>query len=61
MPYDAQQRQTILLKAKLAANGGIVTKDDYQDFMDQCVADLEDSGIDDPEALCQLIWEQQEE
>jgi HK97 family phage prohead protease len=34
-------------------------QDDEQDyFMDECISNLEDQGIDDAEDVCQILWEE---
>lgn len=56
MGYSAQDRQRIMLKAKRNLKRDM---EDYQDFMDQCVSDLEDAGVDDAQGTCEAVWQDQ--
>ena len=59
---SAQDRQRETLRAKRKA--GEVRQDDSQaedEFMEQCIANLEDQGVDDAEDVCQALWEEQDE
>jgi hypothetical protein len=58
--YTVAQRHRIWLKARIML--GLVRKDDsedYLDFMDECTSDMEEIGVEDPEAACQIIWDEQ--
>lgn len=58
--YTSEERQRILLRARRALDkANRDNPDDYNDFMDQCISQLEDEGVDDPESVCQMIWEEQ--
>lgn len=59
MRYSPQviQRVDLLAKRKL----GMMQKDDKQsedDFMEQCISDMEDQGVDDAEEVCAVIWDE---
>lgn len=57
--YTPQQKQRIHLKARRKL--GLLKRDDAQDrfdFMEQCIQELEDEGVDDAEQICQLLWEE---
>lgn len=62
MPYTPVDRQRINLRAKRklgqAQRGN---KQDEQDFMEQCISNLEDQGVDDAEEVCETLWEEQDE
>lgn len=62
MPNSAQDAYRINLHAKRQL--GEMQKEDKQsedDFMEQCISDMEDQGVEDPEEVCQIIWEEQGE
>lgn len=64
--YDIIDRKKIHLKAQrklgLRKEKKEGDKSDFQDFMDQCVADLVDSGQfedeEDAAAVCEMIYEE---
>lgn len=60
MSQSAQDRQRINLRAEL--NLSLKDKEDKQsedDFMEQCISDMEDQGVEDAEDVCQMIWDEQ--
>jgi hypothetical protein len=58
---SAQDRQREKLRAKRKAGQMKQSDTEAEDeFMEQCVANLEDQGVDDAEAVCQALWEEQE-
>lgn len=51
------QRVGLLVKRRL----GMMQKGDKSaedDFMEQCISNMEDNGVDDAEDACAAIWEE---
>jgi hypothetical protein len=61
MTYSRMDKRRIDRKAR--AKLGLLKSDasDYADFMDNCVADMQDMGMDDEDAQmeCQSIWDEE--
>jgi len=36
----------------------VFKQSDEQDFMEECISNLEDQGVDDAEAVCAIMWEE---
>ncbi len=50
MPHSPMDQQRVNLRAN---------KQSEDDFMEQCISNMEDQGVDDPEQVCQDIWDEQ--
>ena len=53
-----QQRMNLRAQRKL----GLANKEDKQsedDFMEQCISNMDDMGVDDAEEVCQNLWDEQ--
>ena len=35
-----------------------IARSEQDDFMEQCISDMEDQGIEDAEDVCQILWEE---
>ena len=60
MPYSAIDQQRVNLRAKRKL--GLANKEDKQsedDFMEQCISNMDDMGVDDAEEVCQNLWDEQ--
>jgi hypothetical protein len=61
MPYSPQDRQRINLRAKRKLGQAKKTdKQSEDDFMEQCISNMEDQGVDNPEDVCATLWEDQD-